>query len=57
MYRIVTGKDDVPHNTLFQKIFELGNNEVSTRTATGYMNALPQASLSQKSETISSLKK
>ena len=41
MYRIMTGKDDVPHTTWFQKMADRDSNGVNTRTATGALNVLP----------------
>ena len=41
MYRIMTGKDDVPHTTWFQKMTDRDSNGVNTRTATGTLNVLP----------------
>ena len=38
MYKIMTGKEDVPHSIWFQKMTELGNNGVATRAATGTLN-------------------
>ena len=41
MYRIMTGKDVVPHNTWFKMMSDRDNNGVQTRTATGALNVLP----------------
>ena len=41
MYRIITGKDDVPHDIWFKKMSELDNTGVSNRTVTGTLNVLP----------------
>ena len=41
MYRIMTGKDDVPHSTWFTLMSDRVNNGVQTRTATGTLNVLP----------------
>ena len=41
MYRIMTGNDDVPHTTWFQKMTEIDSCGVRTRTAAGTLNVLP----------------
>ena len=41
MYKILTGKEDVPHSIWFQKMTELADNGVSTRAATGTLNVQP----------------
>ena len=43
MYRIMTGKDYVPHTEWFKMMSDMGNNGVQTRTATGALNVLPLA--------------
>ena len=41
MYRIMTGKDDVPHTTWFKMMSDRDNTGVQTRTDTGTLNVLP----------------
>ena len=41
MYKIMSGKEDVPHSIWFQKMTELADNGVSTRAATGTLNVQP----------------
>ena len=40
MYRIMTGKDDVPHTTWLKMMSDRDNNGVQTRTATGALNSI-----------------
>ena len=41
MYKIMSGKEDVPYSIWFKKMTELADNGVSTRAATGTLNVQP----------------